>query len=889
MKLAALWRNLFHRTRVECDLNDETSAYFEALVDEKTRAGASRDAARRAAAIEMGGAEQVKEEVRDARAGALLEALWSDVRYGLRVLRKSPGYTVATVLVLALGIGANTAIFSVVYGVLFRPLPYPQDDRIAVIFDHFAPQNNPRGHLCLADYFDLKARQRSFSEIGVFAGNRFDLTGVDEPEQITGAAVTSGFFEALETPPLAGRFILPEDDAPNATPVVVLSESLWKRRFGGDRAAVGHSVILSAGTAASTLGGVSRTIVGVMPDSFRMPRSETALWVNLRPATPSRRGPFFYSGIGRLKPGVSFEQAQAETNAIGQDIERANSKTYQHLKMPVVALREAMVGNTRSSLEVLLGAVLFVLLIATVNVANLSLARAGARQREMAVRGSLGARRGRLIRQLLTESLLLAAAGGVVGTALASWGIATVRALNPGNLPRIQDVQLDWRVLAFSGAIALAAGILAGLAPALEASRSSINSALNTVGRGGTSGMARRRTLAAFVVAETALSLVLLTGAGLLLRSFLLLQQVPTGLDAPLDRILTMRVSISGKQYSDARQQDAFFRRVADRARQIPGVESASLSDSLPPDRSTNDDTFTIEGQLLAPGQSNPSTQNTRITADYFRALGIPLRQGRWFTDSDVFGAPYVALISESMARRYFPGETPLGQRIKESGPDLTSLPFREIVGVVGDVKYEGLDRDTSSAYYLSFWQDQGVGTANFLTVRTSAPAAGLAESISREIRRMEPNIILSEVGTMEEAISDSVAQPRFRTTLIGAFALLALLLAAVGIYGVIAYSVSQRTQEIGVRMALGARRIDVLRMVLGESAMLAAVGIVMGLAGAFALTRLLAGLLFAVQPTDPPTFVAVSLLLAAVSVCAGFFPARRATRIDPLTALRWD
>jgi predicted permease len=880
MKLTSLWRNLVHRERVERDLDEETGSYLAELTDEKKRAGASPDAARRAAAIEMGGTEQVKEEVRDARSGALLETLWSDVRYGLRVLRKSPGYTLAAVLVLALGIGANTAIFSIVYGVLFRPLPYPDADRVAMVYDYFAPQNNDHGNLCVADYFDLKARQHSFSEFGLVTNNRYDLTGVDEPEQVAGAAVTAGFFAALGTSAVAGRTILSEEDAPNSTPVVVLSESLWKSRFSGDRAAIGRSVLLN---------GVSRTIVGVMPDSFHLPRTETALWVNLRPAAPNRRGPFFYRGIGRLRPGVSLAQAQADTNAIAHDIELANPRTYKRLQMPMLPLRDALVGNSRSSLEVLLGAVFFVLLIATVNVANLSLARAGARQREMAVRVSLGARRGRLIRQLLTESLLLAAVGGVAGTALAWWGIGAMRTLNPGNLPRIQDVQLDWRVLAFTAAISLLAGILSGIAPALEASRTSLHAAMNDGGRSGTLGTRRRRTLAAFVVAETALSLLLLTGAGLLLRSFMLLQEVPTGLTAPFERLLTMRVSISGKQYGDAAQQDAFFRRVADRARQMPGVENVSLSDSLPPDRSTNDDTFTIEGQLLGPGQSNPSIQNTRATGDYFRALGVPLRRGRWFTDADVFGAPYVAVISESMAKRFFPGEDPIGKRIKESGPDLTNLPFREIVGIVGDVKYFGLDRDTSAAYYLAFWQDQGVGTVNFLTVKTNGPAAGVTESISREIRRLEPNIVVSQVSTMEDAVSDSVAQPRFRTTLIGGFALLALLLAAVGIYGVIAYSVSQRTQEIGVRMALGARHGDVLGMILGEGAILAAVGIAIGLGGALALTRLLAGLLFAVKPNDPATFAAVSLVLALVSVCAGLLPAWRATRIDPLTALRWE
>jgi len=879
MRLARLWRNLAHKSCVERDLDEEARAYLELLVDEKMRNGATPAAARRQAMVEMGGIEQVKERVREVRSGAWIDAFWRDLRYGGRVLWKNPGMTGAALLVLALGIGANTAIFSLVYGVLYRPLPFPGADRVVVIFDRFAPQNAERGNLCAADYFEWRAQAHAFQETGVFTNNRFDVIAPEGSDQLPGASVSSGFFRVLGIAPIAGRAILPEEDAPNGTPVVVLGEALWKRSFGARNEVIGESVLIN---------GVSSTIVGVMPDSFRFPRTETALWVNLRLAAPARRGPFFLRGIGRLRPGVTLDQAQAEANAIGHRIEQANPRTYTRLTMPVIPLRDAIVGDAGTALKVLFGAVSFVLVIAAVNVASLLLARAGARQREMAVRSSLGAGRIRIIRQLLTECILLSAGGGVAGLALAAWAIRAVRVMNPGNLPRVQDVQLDERVLAFTCAISLLAGIAAGLAPAWQASRASLTDTLNDGGRSGTQGTGRRRTLAALVIVETALSLVLLTGAGLLLRSLARLQEVPTGLESPPQKVLTMRISINPTQYADSRRRDDLFHRLLDRAREIPGVEAVALGDSLPPNRSTNDDTFVIEHQLLAQGQTNPSIQDTRVTPDYFRTLGIPLRTGRLFTEADRDDSPQVALISESMALRFFPGEDPIGRRIKESGPDLTDIPYRQIVGIVGDVKYNGLDRDTSAAYYLPAWQD-GFGNVGYLTVRTSYAAASLSESIRRELQGMDPQMVISQMETMERATSNSVAQPRFRTALIGAFAGLALLLAAIGLYGVIAYSVSQRTQEIGVRIALGAGTGEVLRMVIREGAVLAVAGIGLGLAGSVALTRLLDKLLFGVTATDPLTFLGVSLLMSGVSLAAILFPARRATRIDPLIALRWE
>jgi putative ABC transport system permease protein len=880
MKLRRLWQNLFEKQRVERDLDDETSAYLEGLVEEKIRRGVSAAEARRQARLEMGGVEQVKESVRDVRTGILLDTLWQDLRFAARVLRKAPGFTLAAVFVLALGIGANTAIFSLVYGVLYRPLPYPGADRVAVVYMHFVPQNNPRGNLSPADYFDWKARNHAFEDVAVFGSRKFDLTADGGSDQVAGSGTTAAFFSILKSPPLAGRTFLPEDDVPNSALVAVLSEKLWRRRFAGSRDAIGKGMVIDGNPA---------TIIGVMPDSFRFPHAETELWTNLRLKPPTRRGPFFMKGLGRLRPGVTWEQAQAEMNAIGIDIEQANPRAYSRLDMPIAPLREAMVGRVRPALNVLFGAVVFVLLIAAVNVANLLLARAGAREQEMAVRLSLGAGRLRLLRQLLTESVLLAAMGGIGGVALAAWGIAALRAWNPGELPRIQDVHLDLGVLAFTALISLAAGLLAGLAPALEATRSNLNASLKEGGRGGTAGGARRRTLAVLVTAETALSLVLLTGAGLMVKSFLLLQRVDSGFSAPPENILTMRISPDGKRYSEAKAIAAFYQRVLDRVRTVPSVEIAAIASSLPPDRSTDDDTFVIEGQQLREGDQNPSVPDLTATPDYFRALGVPLRQGRWFTRADTRESPLVTIISESMARRFFPDRNPLGRRLKASGPELTQIPFMEIVGVVGDLKYQGLDRTMPEAYYIPFDQDPFPGPRQFLMVRTAGSAAALAEPVRSAVLEIEREAVITDAVTMAQATGDSVAQPRFRTALVGSFAVVALLLAAVGIYGVIAYSVSQRTHEIGVRMALGAGRGDILGMVMRESALLAAVGIAIGIAGSLAITRLLADFLFTVKPTDPLTFAAVAVLLAGVSLAAGLLPARRATKIDPLAALRWE
>ncbi|HYL05573.1 MAG TPA: ABC transporter permease [Thermoanaerobaculia bacterium] len=871
------WRNLAHRARVEGDLADDVASYLELLAEEKMRAGMSPQAARRAARVELGGVEQVKERVRAVRTGAWLDTLALDLRYGVRMLVRSPGFTAVALLALALGIGANTAIFSVVDGVLLRALPYPDAGRLMLVSRHFSGSNFPFGNLCLADYVDWRAANRAFEAPAVFQRRRFDLTGTSAPEQVGGAAVSAGFFSALRVRPLLGRVFRAGEDGPARERLAVVSESLWRRRFGGSPGVVGQAVDLDGNRA---------TVVGVLPSSFHFPRPDSEVWTNLVFAPPTRRGPFFYRGLARLKPGVTPAQAQAELAAIARRIELGDRWTAR-LSFPMQPLREAIVGDARPALLVLLGAVSLVLLIAAVNVANLLLARATARDREMAVRLGLGAGRARLLRQLLTESALLALAGGAAGVAVAAAGIALLRAWNPGNLPRIEEVHLDARVLGFTLVISLAAGVLFGLAPALHSSRTDLAAALKAGGRGSSASAGRRRARAVLVVAEIALSLLLLAGASLLLRSFVRLQRVETGMLAPPARVLSVQISPSAAKYRDDKTSIAFYQQLLERVRRLPGVEAAAVADSLPPDREGNADTYVIAGRPLGPGELNPVTSAPTVDADYFRTLGIPLLAGRCFDRRDRQGSPPVAIISEGMARRDFAGRDPIGQRLKASGPELNDSPYLEIVGVVGNTKYLGLASPLDAAYYQAAAQNGG--QKQFLVLRSAVPAAGLAPLVRREVQAIDRDVVAGGAATMEQALAESVAPPRFRTLLLAAFAAVAVLLAAIGIYGVIAYAVVQRTHEIGLRMALGAGRAEVLRLVVGQGAYLALAGIGLGLAGALAGTRVLAKLLFGVGVTDPLTFILVPVLLAAVALAASFIPARRAALIDPQKALQYD
>jgi len=871
-------RSLFHVRQVEQELDEELQYHLERQIDEGLASGLAPEEARYAAMRALGPITQSKEECRDMRAVNWMEDLRQDLRYGARRLRKNPAFTVVAVLVLALGIGANTAMFSVAYGILLRPLPYPDAQRVAVVYMRFFPRDFAFGTLCIRDYLMWKENNRAFEEPSLFRSMRMDVGGNEGiPEQVQGSSVTAGFFSTLEVRPLIGRTFAPGEDQSATRSLAVLSESIWRRRFAASSAVLGKTILVN---------GAPSTVVGVMPGVFRFPRRDTEVWTNLPLNPPTRYGPWFYRGVARLKPGVTLEQAQAETNTIGLRMMQQNSY-YKRLTLPVLDLREALLGITlKPAILVLAGAVGLVLLIAVVNVANLMLARATVREREMALRISLGASRGRVVRQLLTESVLLAVMGGAAGLALAWGGIELIRIWNPGDLPLIDSVRLDWSALGFMGLVSMLTGLLFGLAPALESARADLNATIKEGGRSGHASRAHGRTRAALVISEIALSLMLLVGAGLLVRSFVNLRRVTGGLSTHPKQILTMLISPGNRKYNDNRAGLAFYDEVLRRARAVPGVEAAAVTDSLPPDRQGDADTFVIEGQPLAPGVLNPIISEPAVSADFFRALGVSLVKGRYFTGHDNRDSRPVAIVSEGFVRRFFGNQEALGRRIKQSGPGYGDK-WMEIVGVVGNVKYLGLTVDTDPALYMPF--AQSYGPLMFLVVRSPGDAAGLAAALRQDIQSIDPGVTLAQIGTMEQALDLSVSQPRFDTMLLSLFAGIALLLAAVGIYGLIAYSVAQRTHEIGVRMALGAARADVLRTVVLEGASLAAIGIVLGLGGAFLLTRLLKTMLFEIGVTDALTFAAAPLGIMLVVLLATFLPALRATRISPVVALRYE
>jgi putative ABC transport system permease protein len=877
-RLASLRRNIFARPRVERELDDELRAYLDQLADEKRDSGMGAEAARRAARIELGGLEQVKEEVRQVRIGRLINEFFQDIRYAARMLRKNPAFTIAAVLALALGIGANTAMFSVADGILLRPLPYANADRVAIIYMRYFPRNFAFGTLCMHDFLTWKESNRAFEDPSLFRSLLMDIGGTGRvPEQVQGASVTAGFFSTLGVRPLIGRTFAPGEDKPGAGSLAVLSESVWQRRFAATPAILGQVILLN---------GAPSTVIGVMPDVFRFPQRETEVWNNLRLDPPTRYGPWFYRGVARLKPGVTLQQAQAETNRIGMLMMQQNS-FYKRLTLPVLNLRDALMGTTlKPALLVLAGAVGLVLLIAVVNVANLMLARATVREREMALRLSLGAGRRRLVRQLLTESMLLSGIGGVAGLALAWGSIELIRFWNPGNLPLIDSVRLDGGALGFMVFISMLTGVLFGLAPALTCANTDLNATIQEGGRTPATSRTRGRARAALVVAEIAISLMLLVGAGLLLHSFVNLQSVNGGFSTSPRQILTMLISPGNRKYNETRAGLAFYDEVIRRARNVPGVTAAAVTDSLPPDRQGDADTFGIEGQTLAPGDINPIISDGTVGPNFFQTLGIPSIEGRYFTSHDSPDSAPVAIVSEGFVRRFFPNQDAIGKRIRQSEPALGNK-WMEIVGVVGNVKYLGLTVDTDPAYYMPF--AQSYGPRMFLVVRTSGGAASLAGELRRNIQSIDPSVTLAQIGTMEQALALSVSQPRFDTMLLALFAAIALLLAAIGIYGIVAYSVAQRTHEIGVRMALGAAQSDVLRLVLRQSASLAAIGVLLGLSGAFALTRLLKTMLFGVGVTDALTYAAAPLAIVLVFLLATFLPALRATRISPVSALRYE
>jgi putative ABC transport system permease protein len=806
-----------------------------------------------------------------------MQTLLQDARFGARMLLKRPGFTLITVSTLALGIGANTAIFSVVNAVLLRPLHYPESERLMQMFLNNPETAGGRGGYGNADFQALRERNQSFEIIAATSpGNRISLTGSGAPEQVIGAAVTAEFFDALGVRPRRGRTFLAGEDKPGSPRTVVVSHGFWEKYLSSNPNAVGQTV---------TLNNESFTVIGVMPQDFRFTAFGPAeLWTALQLDPPRARPPYFLRVIGRLKPGVSAEQAQAEVSAIANQAQQEYPNSQPRVAR-AEPFKHAIVGDAQLSLSVLLCAVFFVLLIASVNVANLLLARSTEREREMAVRTALGAGRLLLIRQALTESSLLALVGAALGWLLAQWGVDLIVALSPENLPRFDEISVDRRVLVFTLLMTCFSGLVFGLAPALQSSQVDLNATLKEGGRSGAEGFRRNRLRKLFIVSEFALALLLLVGAGLMIRGFLRLRRVNPGFTP--DRVLTAQIVLPQSRYREAARVGAFQRQLLQRVQALPGVQAASVSMSLPPDLPIMRNPFADEGQPPSPGQSFPLDEQLLVSPDYFRTLGIQQRAGRAFTDADDANAPQVVIINEALARQYFPNQDPVGKRL-QTGDYSPTGPWLTIVGVVADVKYSGLNEAAQPALYTPFQQNLW-WRSMYLAVKAVGDPLGLVNSVRNEVWALDRDLPVSQIKTMDQLMSEAVAESRAYTLLLGALGAVALLLAAVGIYGVMAYAVTQRTHEIGVRLALGAQSGAVLRLVVGAGMKLALLGMAIGLLAAFALTRLMSRLLFGVSATDPVTFALIALLLMGVALLACYLPARRAMKVDPMIALRCE
>ncbi|MGH9776105.1 MAG: ABC transporter permease [Candidatus Acidiferrales bacterium] len=806
-----------------------------------------------------------------------------DLKYALRMLIKSPGFTAVAVLTLALGIGANTAIFSVINGVLLKPLPYPQPDHLVAVFGRFTNIGLPKdqNYFSIPEFADLKELNKSFSDVALVTTDSFNLTGSGRPERATGIDATPNFFALLGLRPVLGRFFIPEEGQAGRDQVVVISSGLWKRRYASDPNIVGRTIEVNA---------KPMTVVGVLPENFHF-LVDADMWKPLAfvPAdlAPDNRGNHGYLAFGRIKPELSLAQARADMKTVTKEmIARTANYPYNeyNFEVELVPLLEQTVGDIKLALWVLVGAVGFVLLIACANVANLLLARASAREREMAIRAALGAGAGRLVRQMLTESLLLATLGGIAGVFLAPWALHAIVGLGGVSLPRIADVKIDRWVLAFTAALTILTGVLFGLVPAWQAARRVPIEDLKEGGRSGAGGSSTSGVRKILVAAEAAISVALLVGAGLLLRSFMSVLGVDTGVHA--QNVLTMRVSLPDEKYAKREQVTEFYREVLERVRHLPGVKAAGATAVLPLTGIGGSGTTTVDTQAVPADQRTPEADWRPITPGYFEAMNIPLLRGRAFSESDTTTSAAVAIVDDTFAREYWPNEDAVGKRV-HLGSQGSMAPWMTIVGVVAHVRYYAFEAPSRVEL---FWPEaQRPRSGMSLAIQTGQNPLGLAAAVESEISAVDPDQPVYEVRTMDQIKSEWMSQRFLTTLLVGMFAAVALALASVGIFGVMAYFVTRRTQEIGIRMALGAEPRDVMRMIMKQGAGLVAIGLAVGVVVALGLTRLISSLLYGVSAADPITYGSVVVLLMSVAAAACYIPARRAMSVDPLVALRHE
>jgi len=871
-RLKSELRALLHRPQAERELDEELRHHIERQTEQNIRLGMDPEEARYAARKAFGGVEQVKERSRDARGGRRLEDFWLDMRFGARILLKQPGFTLIAVITLALGIGANTAVFSVVNAVLLRPLPYPHPERLVMV-NGVRTKTGAGFDFSYLNFADYRSRNNVFEALTAFSDADATLLEGEVPERISGLIVSADFFRALGVNMRLGRSFTTSDEQPGAESIIV-SHSLWQRHLGGNPNAVGRRIVLN---------GKPRTIIAVTPANFNFTFFKGE-WDFFRPFDPTgnmetQRGAGYLQVLGKLRPGVAIEQAEAEMRTIASNLEEQYRDFNGGKSVRLIPAHEFLVGNLNHALLVLLGAVGFVLLIACANVANLELARAAGRGRETAIRAALGASRGRIVRQLLTESLILSVVGGLIGLLLAAACIDLIMKFVPTDIPRIEEVGIDETVLAFSLGLSVLTSALFGLAPALQSSLLDLNEALKDAGRSATGGQRRSRLRSLLIVSEIALALALMIGAGLLIKSFQRLRHTSPGFDP--QGVLTGSVSLPSVRYSNDTQKSEFYRRAIERISNIPGVEAVGAIYPLPYGDGGLSSSFTIVGQPDPGPGARPRANGRMITSGYLRTMGIPLIQGRLLTDQDGADAPKVLLVNETLVRRFFPGQDPIGKRLKLALNGIDG----EIVGVVGDVRDRALNTEAPPEFYLPYSYMTQSSMSFAARVKTGDPL-NLAASLRAAVQEIDKDLPVYQVRTMGSRVSDSLTRQRFSMNLLTALAALAFALSVAGIFSVISSFVAQRTHEIGIRTALGAQRRDVLRLILGQGMKLTMIGLSVGLVLSFILTRLMEEFLFQVSPTDPLTFIVIALLLTVVALLACYLPARKATRVDPILAL---